>query len=109
MPEDSARKTEEIANLMLGFRNNEGSYRYKGVWNLLDQFMVSRSLHLPPGLMKPGQYLHLIQGSARIFRGDFLLKEDLKFFGKKPFRTYNGFRYEGGFSDHLPVYLDLGF
>jgi hypothetical protein len=27
--------------------------------------------------------------------------------GVKPYRTYNGFSYLGGFSDHLPVYVDL--
>jgi hypothetical protein len=32
---------------------------------------------------------------------------DEKHFGKKPFRTYYGMKYLGGFSDHLPVYLEL--
>jgi hypothetical protein len=42
-----------------------------------------------------------------IFEEDFLLEDDEKFFGKKPFRTYVGMKYAGGFSDHLPVYVDL--
>ena len=33
----------------------------------------------------------------------FLLEEDPKYGGVKPRRTYNGFRYQRGFSDHLPL------
>jgi len=32
---------------------------------------------------------------------------DEVYYGKKLFRTYIGPRYFGGFSDHLPVYIDL--
>ncbi len=45
--------------------------------------------------------------NAHIFNADFLLENDETYLGKKPFRTYAGFRYLGGFSDHLPVFLDL--
>jgi hypothetical protein len=38
-----------------------------------------------------------------------LLKEDERWMGIKPFRTYEGFKYAGGYSDHLPVYVDLIF
>ncbi|MGM0498283.1 MAG: endonuclease, partial [Bacteroidota bacterium] len=37
----------------------------------------------------------------------FLLEKDEKYIGKKPYRTYVGFKYNGGFSDHLPIILDL--
>ena len=33
--------------------------------------------------------------------------DDENYGGKKLFRTYVGPRYQGGFSDHLPVYIDL--
>ena len=51
--------------------------------------------------------LHYQEGSANIFHPDFLLTDDETHGGKKPFRTYLGPRYLGGFSDHLPVYIDL--
>ena len=38
---------------------------------------------------------------------EFLLEEDKKHGGDKPYRTYNGMKYQGGFSDHLPIALDL--
>ena len=123
VPRDSVRDIKDIINLMCPFSGKEGSHRYKGIWSLLDQFMISKGL-MQESYGKRGipnqdtlsgeaafkiRKLHFIVGSVRIFRGSFLLKDDLKYFGKKPFRTYNGLKYEGGFSDHLPVYIDLGF
>jgi hypothetical protein len=45
--------------------------------------------------------------AASIFAPDFLLEKDEKFNGVKPYRAFNGFKYNGGVSDHLPVYVDL--
>jgi predicted extracellular nuclease len=100
---DSLRNQGELVNLMYPLSGREGTHRYRGIWSLLDQFMISGSL------MRPVKGLRIVRESVKIFREPFLLKDDLKYFGKKPFRTYNGFRYEGGFSDHLPVYLDLAY
>jgi hypothetical protein len=33
----------------------------------------------------------------------FLLEDDEKYGGKKPYRTYLGPKYLGGYSDHLPL------
>ena len=37
------------------------------------------------------------------------VKKDPKYPGYSPLSTYRGYRYQGGFSDHLPVLLDLKF
>ena len=103
MPPDSMQNGNDLINLMQPLAGRQGSHRYKGIWAQLDQFMVSGSL------IRPAGGLHLVKGSVTVFRPKFLLKEDLKYFGDKPFRTFNGFRYEGGFSDHLPVCLDLSY
>jgi len=103
IPPDSVNDYNDLVNLMYPLTGKEGTHRYRGIWSLLDQFMVSGNLIIPES------GLRLVQGSVNVFRGTFLLKDDLKYFGSKPFRTYNGFKYEGGFSDHLPVYLDLGY
>ena len=42
-----------------------------------------------------------------IFDAGFLLINDEKNLGKKLNRTFVGFNYNGGFSDHLPVYVDI--
>lgn len=101
LPPDSIRSPTDLINLMYPFCGRQGSHRYRGIWSMLDQFMVSGSL------FTSANGLRLKNRSVMIFRGEFLLKEDQKYFGSKPFRTFNGFRYEGGFSDHLPVFLDL--
>lgn len=43
------------------------------------------------------------EGSAHVFAPSFLLKPDKTWRGIRPFRTYYGFKYEGGYSDHLPL------
>ncbi len=77
-----------------------GTYRYKSHWNMLDQVVVSPELTNDKGL-------HLLPGSLKIFKPDFLLEVDEKNGGMKPYRTYIGPQYIGGYSDHLPILLDL--
>ncbi|MDP4222137.1 MAG: endonuclease [Bacteroidota bacterium] len=80
-----------------------GTYRYMGVWEMIDQMIVSE------GLIKGGTGLHTTPENFRIFAPDFLLRKDKKYPGQTTFSTYSGYRYQGGFSDHLPILLDLGF
>ncbi len=92
-----------LVNLMLPKMNNvnEGTHKFQGKWAILDQFMVSGNF-----LLKE-KGLQTSPGSVHIFHSAFLMEEDERFLGGKPFRTYSGPRYTGGFSDHLPVYLDI--
>lgn len=92
-----------LVNLSSGFMQGgrTGTHKYQGNWAVLDQFIVSR------GLMQARSGLGLDASNVHIFAADFLLVEDASGLGRRPFRTYDGFRYAGGFSDHLPVYLDL--
>ena len=80
-----------------------GTYRYMGNWEMIDQVIVSHSL------LTGVKGLYTSHSMLRIFKPDFLLKKDPKYPGQSPFSTYRGYRYQGGFSDHLPVLLDLGF
>jgi len=80
-----------------------GTYRYMGAWEMIDQVIVSGSL------LSGKKGLYTSPAMLRIFKPDFLLKKDPKYPGLSPFSTYRGYRYQGGFSDHLPVLLDLGF
>lgn len=77
-----------------GSNGAKGTYRYHGEWGSLDQMVVSGSL---AGRVE----------SCRIFDAPFLLEEDAKYGGVKPFRFYMGPRYHGGYSDHLPLVLHL--
>lgn len=78
-----------------------GSYKYQGRWEVLDQFIVSGAL------LSNQNGILLKNKEAHVFKADFLLVDDDKYYGKKPSRTNSGPRYLGGFSDHLPIYLDL--
>ncbi len=80
--------------------NNRGSHKYQGNWELLDQIIVSESLN-------DGVGLNIKPQSFKVFDADFLLEEDEKYLGRKPNRTYVGYKYHDGFSDHLPVMIDL--
>jgi len=78
-----------------------GSYRYQGRWELIDQIFVSRSM------TDPESKLYADPLSFRVFDAPFLLADDLDYPGKKPFPTYSGFRWSGGYSDHLPVLITV--
>jgi predicted extracellular nuclease len=82
-------------------RNRQGSCKYQGEWFLFDQFIVSGAL------IDGTSSLQTCPGSARVFVAEFLLIPDPAWHGYKPFRSYEGFRHTGGFSDHLPIVLDL--
>ena len=79
----------------------EGTLKHQADWQVFDQIIVTK------GLMDDRVGLHYQEGSARIFHADFLFEDDETYYGKKLFRTYLGPRYIGGFSDHLPVFIDL--
>ena len=85
-----------ISQNAIGKNGAKGTYRYRGEWGSLDQILVSTNL-----VPKVQQ--------CRINDAPFLLEEDTKYGGVKPRRFYNGMRYNGGFSDHLPLVFDLLF
>lgn len=72
-------------------RGETGTIRYRGKWELIDNFLVS------PGVAD--------RKRMEILRPAFLLERDRAFPGDKPRRTYVGPRYNGGISDHLPIML----
>lgn len=79
----------------------DGSYKYDGEWDKYDQFILSASFTNGLGCT---EFLE-----AGIMDHGFLLMDDDSFGGRKPYRTYNGRRYQGGYSDHLPVKIRIGF
>ncbi|MDQ1297308.1 MAG: Endonuclease [Bacteroidota bacterium] len=91
----------KLINLSERLPAGSGTYRYMGTWELIDQVIVSESL------INSDHGLYTSPELFRIFKPDFLLKSDPKYPGVSPFSTYRGYRYQGGYSDHLPVILDL--
>ena len=103
----------DLQNVMQGME--AGTYRYRGEWGIFDQFLVSENISAKINFAKAkkkyaaaknknvGAYLE----NVLILRHPFLLEEDEKYGGDKPFRTFNGMKYNGGYSDHLPIAVDL--
>ncbi len=93
----------DLYNLMHKMEKNwwEGSHKHEEHWGVLDQIIIS------PALVKRQEGLHLRNERAYIFKADWMLMDEEVRLGKKPFRTFLGARYLGGYSDHLPIYIDL--
>jgi hypothetical protein len=79
------------------FRMGVGSLAYRDAWNLFDQIIVSQ------GLLGEN-YSTFTFYSARVFNRDFLTQDDGQYRGY-PYRTYVGNTWQGGYSDHFPVYI----
>lgn len=87
-------KSNSLINLSGNWNSEQtGTIKHQQEWTVFDQFIISKNIR---SLTK-----------ASIFNEKFLLEPDTKFTGYKPFRTYVGFRYNGGFSDHLPIILEI--
>lgn len=69
-----------------------GSYKYQGKWDLIDHFFIA------------GDWTKDACRSS-IFTPAYLFEKDIKYTGVKPFRTYAGYKFNGGISDHLPILL----
>jgi predicted extracellular nuclease len=94
---------EGLYNLFAGASrlSYPGSHKYQGEWSQLDHIIVNENLLAPSG------NLCLQPGSIRLFTPSFLFTPDPANHSVRPFRTFYGFRYEGGFSDHLPLVVDF--
>ncbi|MDR0686220.1 MAG: endonuclease [Dysgonamonadaceae bacterium] len=77
-----------------------GSYKHGKKWNVLDQLIVSGSLF-------DVRRFHVLRGSEQIFVRDFMLTGDRSAGRVRPNKTFFGFKYEGGYSDHLPIVVDF--
>ncbi|MFD1314958.1 endonuclease/exonuclease/phosphatase family protein [Namhaeicola litoreus] len=84
-----------LINPMLDMQKSGlGSLIHLGKWHLFDQIMFNKNV------LNSDQSTFV---SAHIFSPDFLIEKNGRGKGG-PFRTYNGSRYVGGYSDHYPVY-----
>lgn len=101
----SELEQDDLYNYMHGLSKNWklGSHKYQGHWGTLDHMIVSAPLIK----RKTKDGLKASPRGAKIFAARFLLEEDKRFMGLQPFRTYAGPQFLGGFSDHLPIYIDL--
>ena len=101
-PPQAAVFPNHLYNLMWQvYEKGDGTHKYQGEWSCLDQFIVSGAM------LDPQSALTTSVDKITIFQPSFMLLEDVRYGGVQPFRTYRGWKYEGGYSDHLPVLIDL--
>ena len=90
-------------NLFYDLHNmdGEGSYNFKGSWNMLDQIIVSYNL------LNQDNGLTTKFDSGHILKEDWMLFQSEEYGESLPSATYRGTEYYGGPSDHLPVYVEF--
>jgi len=71
-----------------------GTYRYQGEWHSIDHVLLSPSL------------VALVD-SVYINDAPFLLEPEDTYGGWRPRRTFAGYRYQRGYSDHLPLVVQF--
>ena len=74
-----------------GYRKPYGTYVFQGKWSCLDHMFVSDKL-----------WPFVVDGKADVVKYNYMLNEK-----GYPWRTFRGPVYEGGFSDHLPLVLQI--
>lgn len=95
---DSLREflSEGFFNPMLQFqKEKKGSVKYKGKWIMFDQILLNEHL------MKSDWFNYV---SAHIHVAPFMTQKSGRHKGS-PKRTYLGKYFQGGFSDHYPVFV----
>lgn len=80
-------------------KSGKGSLAYRDSWNLFDQIYMTANL---ADSRENGFKFY----KAGIFNKPYLITQSGQFKGY-PFRTYGYSGYEGGYSDHFPVYIYL--
>lgn len=102
LPPTGKTSDKELYNLMFPLHKaGKGSHKHEAEWGALDQIIVTGNL------LDHTKNFYTMSGDVQIFEAPFLLVPDEKFLGKKPFRTYEGMKYNGGFADHLPIFVDF--
>lgn len=86
-----------------GFDDREiGSYFHDGKWDMLDQIIVS-------GALLNGNLSVRAMSEAEVYHPKWISKRDKRTGKMIPRRTYVGPFYQGGVSDHFPVFMELLF
>ncbi len=84
-----------------------GTLAYQDSWNIFDNIVVSENLATgSTGSLK----LQRAEGSkfwGNIFNASYLFQKEGQYKGY-PLRTFVGNNFQGGYSDHLPVYIYIG-
>lgn len=73
-----------------GRNGARGTYKYRGRWSSIDHILISKSVKK--------WFKDCIVNDEK-----FLVEDDERYGGIRPKRCYTGYKYVGGYSDHLPL------
>jgi len=102
IPQPSTTDAQQLYNLSFPWMKDDlGTLKYQSQWSVFDQIIITGSL------LNTSEQIFTRPEWASIVKLPFLFEKDERYGGLKTYRTYSGFRYNGGFSDHLPVMLKI--
>jgi len=100
---EDGKNQGNLFNVMFeAYRSGKGTHYRKNHFiesSVLDQFILSCAL------MENRNGMKLVNKDGGIYRKAFLINEK----NGMPLRCYQGLKYLGGISDHLPVFIDITF
>lgn len=80
------------------FDKGYGTYKYRDKWDMLDQFMITKSL-----VSENTGHFFL---KASVYSKKYMINPQGRYEGY-PFKSFASGKFLGGFSDHFPIYLYL--
>jgi len=83
------------------FKQGFGTLFYRGTWNLFDQIIISQSM-----LEGKSASWYYKSDSFKVFAPEWMRVKDGNYKGA-PYRTYVSGKYQNGFSDHYPVFIEI--
>ena len=84
-----------------------GTLAYRDAWNLFDNIVISENLATASTGSLKIQKAPKAKFYGNIFRPSYLFQREGQY-KNYPLRTFVGNNFQGGFSDHLPVYIYIG-
>lgn len=85
-----------------------GTLAYQDAWNLFDNIVISENLATgSAGKLKIQKASPKSRFYGNIFSRPYMIQQEGQYKGY-PLRTFVGNNFQGGFSDHFPVYIYLG-
>ncbi len=98
--ENFSNTSDHLINMSFELKKaGKGTHYYKD-WNMLDQVIVSSTFY------DMHSTWNVVNNTANIFSERWIMYDDPKK-GLVPNKTYSGIKYYGGYSDHLPIYIDF--
>jgi hypothetical protein len=89
----------DIVNLSYPMMYKFGTHSFAGEWGVLDQVMVSQSFFRDGSMV-------IDPSDVGVFDAPWLMTLNAAG-GTTTFRTFQGPAYKGGYSDHLPTFIDI--